>query len=292
MQPEQLGVRESSGVVTRFHSMEGREPKPMLARKVAAPRRAPLDDFVGALGHGIALLECWNGSGVWLSNSDLVARSGLTKPTVSRLASVLVDLGYIAREGKRGRLCLTSATLELGFGSAFASEPVAGVHTELARLAQELDVYAALGIRRADKVQVLDNVASPLHPDAVAMDVGGLLPLCRSASGFAAFSVLPEEEARPLVERLRTHYGSRWQALQRQLSRTKEEYSNNGYCTSIAGLSRDVAAVAVPVMSTGSGDIFVIGCGMAATEFHRHRVEQEIVPQMLAVASRLAAASI
>lgn len=283
----ELAHPEVSGVVTRVHTIDGRKPKSAAYRKVATPRREPLGDFVDALGHGISLLECWGECDLWLTNSDLAARSGLTKSTVSRLASVLVDLGYLSRESGRGRLRLTAATLQLGFGSAFASESVAEVHPELMRLANDLDVYAALGVRRLDKVQVLDNVASPLHPDAVAMDVGGLLPICRSASGLAAFSVLPEADAVPLLERLSSHYGPRWQGLQRQLSRTKQEYSSKGYCTSVAGLSRDVAAVAIPIVPPGGADIFVIACGMPATEFHRERVEREIFPQMQRVAREL-----
>ena len=279
-----------AGVVTRTHTMEGPSPSPTAKRRVAAPRQAPSDDFVGALGHGIALLNCWTDSDVWLTNSDLATRSGLTRSTVSRLSSVLVDLGYLSRECQRGRLRLAAATLELGFGSPFASEPVAGVHSELARLAKDLDVYASLGIRRVDKIQVLDNVPSPLHPHAVALDVGGLLPIFRSASGLAAFPALPDSEALPLMERVRSHYGGRWNALQRQLSTTKLEYSSKGYCSFVAGLSRDVAAVAVPIVPAGSEDIFVLGCGMAATDFHRERVEQVIVPQMLRVASGLAEA--
>eukprot|EP01041_Mallomonas_annulata_P015472 gene15472-32704_t len=279
---------EWTGVVARVHTMEGPAPGPSAKRKVAAPRQAPSDDFVGALGHGIALLNCWTAADVWLTNSDLAGRSGLTKSSVFRLASVLVDLGYLSRERQRGRLRLAAATLELGFGSPFASEPVASVHSQLAKLAKELDVYAALGIRRVDKIQVLDNAPSPLHPHSVALDVGGLLPIFRSASGLAAYSALPDAEAAPLMERLRTRYSGRWSALQRQLNATKLEYSSKGYCSFVAGLSRDVAAVAVPISPAGSNDIFVLGCGMAATEYHRERVEDAIVPQMLRVARDLA----
>jgi DNA-binding IclR family transcriptional regulator len=183
---------------------------------------------------------------------------------------------------------LATATLGLGFGSAFAAEPIAGAHSELARLASDLDVYASLGIRRIDKVQVLDNVPSPLHPHAVPLDVGGLLPIFRSASGLAAFAALPEADALPLLEGHRTRYGGRWGALQRQLQMTKQEYASKGYCTIVAGLSRDVAAVAVPIIAAGSNDIFVLGCGMSARAFHRERVEKEIAPQMLRVARGLA----
>lgn len=284
-QEPQLG-----GVVTRVHTIDGRPAKVGVRRKVAAPRREASGGFVDALGHGISLLECWRENDLWLTNSDLAARTGLTKSSVSRLSSVFVGLGYLSRESGRGRLRLTAATLELGFGSAFASEPVTQAHAELARLANDLDVYASLGIRRADKVQVLDNAVSPLHPDAVPMDVGGTLPICRSASGGAAFSALPEAEAESLLERLSSRYGPRWHSLQRQLMRTKQEYSSKGYCSSVAALSRDVAAVALPVASEANGDIYVIGCGMAATEFHRERVEREIVPRMLQAARQVAAA--
>ncbi len=73
----------------------------------------------------------------------------------------------------------------------------------------------------------------------------------------------------------------------RQLIRTKQEYSSKGYCTSVADLSRDVAAVAVPVVMASSDDVYVIGCGMSATEFHRQRVEKEIVPAMQHMAREL-----
>ena len=280
----------STGVVTRIHTLDRRQPKPLPKRKVTAPRRPPSDDFVAALGHGIALLECWKDAEVWLTNADLAARSGLTRSTASRLASVLVDLGYLHRECQRGRLRLTTATLALGFGSPFASAPVAEMHPALVKLANDLDVYASLGIRRIDKVQVLDNVPSPRHPDAVALDVGGLLPICRSASGLAVLSALSDAEALPLIERMQSRYGGRWQALERQLSRSKQEYASKGYCTIVAELARNVAAVAVPIIRAGSDDIFVLGCGMSATEFYRQRVERDIGPQMLRVAGDLAAA--
>jgi len=246
---------------------------------------------VEALGHGLGLLECWRGADVWLTNSALAERSGLTRSTVSRLTAVLVDLGYLARDPDQGnRLRLTVSTLGLGFGSALAAAAVSMVKPELAKLARELDVYAALGIRRDDKIQILENVASPFHPDAVVMDVGGLLPVCRSASGLAAMSALSEREASPLIGRLRSHYGERWESVQRYMDRKRHEYSRNGYCTSVAILSQDVGAIAVPIMRARSNDIFVLACGMRAPDFYPERVERTIAPRLLNAAEVLTAA--
>ncbi|MES2973702.1 MAG: helix-turn-helix domain-containing protein [Pseudomonadota bacterium] len=276
-----------SGIVRHFHGESASKASRAAARRVAAPRQEPGSDFVEALAHGIAVLECWQGTDVWLSNSELAARSGLTRPTVSRLASVLEDLGYLAREGNRGRLRLTGATLGLGFGSALSTGSTIPAKAELEELACELDVYAALSIRRIDKVQIIENVASPLHPDAVLNDVGAMLPMCRSASGLAAMSALPEQDMSPLLVRMQAHYGDRWASLERRLAAKRQEYSSKGYCTSVAMLSQNVGAVAVPIMPAGSNDIFVLACGMPARDFYPERVERSIAPKMLKAARAL-----
>jgi DNA-binding IclR family transcriptional regulator len=282
---------DPAGMVTRVYAQGAATGPRASARKTAPPRQQPGSDFVEALGHGLALLECWHGTGVWLTNCEIAQRSGLTRSTVSRLTAVLVDLGYVFRDTSRGnRLRLTASTLSLGFGSALAASGVSTVKPQLEELARVLDVYAALGIRRGDKVQILENVASPIHPDAVVMDVGGLLPICRSASGLAAMSALPEREASPLIRRLSSHYGARWEGVQRFMERKKKEYSSNGYCTSVATLSRDVGAIAVPIMTPESNDIFVIACGMPAQDFYPERVERTIAPRLLKAAGALAAA--
>lgn len=276
-----------TGVVRRYHAANGPKPLRTTARKVAAPRQEPGTDFVDALAHGISVLECWQGSDVWLNNSELAERSGLTRPTVSRLASVLESLGYLARESKRGRLRLTSATLGLGFGSALSTCAAFPARAELEDLASDLDVYAALSIRRIDKVQIVENVASPLHPDAVLNDVGALLPICRSASGLAAMSALSEQDMSPMIPRLMAHYGSRWASLQRQLTSKRQEYNSKGYCTSVAILSQDVGAVAIPILPAGSNDIYILACGMPAHDFYTERIERSIAPKMLKTARAL-----
>ena len=276
-----------TGVVRHYHASNGPKALRNTERKVAAPRQEPGTDFVDALAHGISVLECWRGTDVWLSNSELAERSGLTRPTVSRLASVLENLGYLARENKRGRLRLTSATLGLGFGSALSTCASFPPRVKLEDLANELDVYAALSIRRIDKVQIVENVASPRHPDAVLNDVGALLPICRSASGLAAMSALPEQDISPMIPRLMAHYGNRWANLERQLTIKRKEYTSKGYCTSVSILSQDVGAVAIPILPAGSNDIYILACGMPALDFYAERIERSIAPKMLSAARAL-----
>lgn len=282
-----LSDMDLTGTVSRVYGEGAQKLAKEAARKVAAPRQQPGGDFVEALAHGIALLESWQPADCWLTNSQLADRTGLSRPTVSRLSSVLESLGYLTREGKRGPWRLTAATLGLGFGSALTASGSVPAKAELEDLACELDVYAALSIRRLDKVQIIENVASPRHPNAVLNDVGAMLPICRSASGLAALSALSEQEIEQVVLRLKVHYGERWASLDRQIARKRLEYSDKGYCTSVAVLSQNVGAVAVPIVSADGSDIFVLACGMPAHEFYRERIESHIAPRMLEVAQSL-----
>lgn len=259
------------------------------ARRKAASRQGPATDQVEALAHGLSMLECWQLGETWLSNSVLADRAGLTRPTVSRIAAVLVELGYLARNpARRGSYRLAGATLGLGFGNPLSSPTVTCASPQLIRLANELDVYAAIGIRRSDQIQILENVASPGHPDAVTADVGTLLPICRSVAGLAALSALPQRQLSSLVEPLKLQYGPQWQAVDRQLNRSRLEYARKGYCTAVAILSETVGAIAVPIRTGGSEDLYVLACGMPANEFYSERIERSIAPRMLELAGALA----
>ena len=73
--------------------------------------------FSTTLAHGLDVLAAFrNGSGGSLSNADLAASTGLSRPTVSRLTYTLAQLGYLKRAAK-GRF-------ELGLGILAAAYPV------------------------------------------------------------------------------------------------------------------------------------------------------------------------
>src|SRR5215470_18398529 len=61
------------------------------ARLQSAHRRRDSGDrqFITALARGLAILRCYRVGEIYLSNQDLARRSGLAKPTVSRLTYTL-----------------------------------------------------------------------------------------------------------------------------------------------------------------------------------------------------------
>ncbi len=50
---------------------------------------------MGALGRGLDVLRCFGPRDRWLANQEIAARTGLARPTVSRLVYTLTQLGFL-----------------------------------------------------------------------------------------------------------------------------------------------------------------------------------------------------
>lgn len=79
-------------------------PKPVLAPTASKASPADAHDergdwFATTLARGLSLVEAFGPDDLWLGNAELSRRTGLSKPTVSRLTSTLIELGYLTRNG-------------------------------------------------------------------------------------------------------------------------------------------------------------------------------------------------
>src|SRR5580704_6893911 len=73
--------------------------------------------FVTALARGLEVLRACTPTEGLLGNGELVERTGLPKPTVSRLTYTLTKLGYLAYAERLGKYQLAPAALSLGYSA-------------------------------------------------------------------------------------------------------------------------------------------------------------------------------
>jgi DNA-binding transcriptional ArsR family regulator len=71
--------------------------------------------FVNALARGLEILRCFRPGEIYLTNTELAKRTGLPKPTISRLTHTLTRLGYLEYSEDQGRYQLGSGVLALGY---------------------------------------------------------------------------------------------------------------------------------------------------------------------------------
>ena len=137
----------------------------------AAPGKGPATDrkFVTALSRGLDVLRCFGPRDRWLTNLEMARRTGLAKPTVSRLAYTLTRLGYLRYSERLNKYALGSAAISLGYAALGQMD----IRRVARPLMQELSDYTKASVHLAvndrRSMQVVDtywNAASFVnHPD-------------------------------------------------------------------------------------------------------------------------------
>src|SRR5882762_7276525 len=98
--------------------------------------------FATTLARGLEVLRCFTPLEPLLGNKEISVRTGLPKPTVSRLTYTLTKLGYLRHNMRLGKYQLGSAVLSIGY-PLLASMNVRQVARPLMK---ELADYKRLGV--------------------------------------------------------------------------------------------------------------------------------------------------
>ncbi|EEX10780.1 transcriptional regulator, IclR family [Ruegeria lacuscaerulensis ITI-1157] len=219
-------------------------------------------NFVTALARGLQILRAFRHGDTALSNTDFAERTGLPKPTISRLTHTLCQLGYLVQDQPGSAYRLGVGVLRLGFGvlgSTDICERAGEVLREL-RVGANPYLTAALGeAHRAEVVYVA--VSRSTQNVALTMHVGSRLPLFSSAMGRAILVGMTPGQRAAAVEAAQQDLGLQRDDLLRSIEMAQDEYVARGYCTGFSLWRDDVHAISVPVPSSDDGRVFGLNIG-------------------------------
>lgn len=132
--------------------------------------------------------------------TELVARTGLPRPTIHRVLDMLIALGWVERDEQSARYCLGAELAALGY-SAIAHRPLERLaSTELSRLAENLQQVVYLGVRSGLDLVCIGRYESASQIQVGRGHVGMRAPLGISMSCMAIFSRLPPREVEEIVQ--------------------------------------------------------------------------------------------
>jgi DNA-binding IclR family transcriptional regulator len=115
------------------------------------------------------------------SLADLVAVTGLSRPTAHRLAVALEAHGLVRRDDD-GRFCLGLRLIGLGHAAAEAVPLWAAARPALARLHEETGESVQLFVRDRDARVCVESIESPRELRTI-VPVGARLPLSAGSAG-------------------------------------------------------------------------------------------------------------
>ncbi|AWK85728.1 IclR family transcriptional regulator [Azospirillum thermophilum] len=245
--------------------------------------------FVTALARGLELLRCFRKDETALGNQDFAERTGLPKPTVSRLTYTLAKLGYLVYDPPTGKYRLGTAVLALGYASLSGM----GIRQVARPLMQEVASQTRLQVALGGRDRLSMIYLECCHgggPITLSLDVGSHIKLGTSAMGRAYLAALPDAERTALMGKLEEHEGKRWPAVHEGILQAVEDYRTRGYCRSIGSWKSEVNAIGVPFVPRNGSAVLAFNCGGPAFLVDRRKLEEEYAPRLVAMVRRIDAA--
>lgn len=244
---------------------------------------------VQGLARGLAVLRAFRAGDVALSNAELAQRTGLARPTLSRLTQTLTALGYLAYVPSIGSYTLGAAIASLchsllaGMPHRIAAQPF------LREVARATRLPASLGAR--DQLHMI-NIETVRHDNAppARFDLGARIPLATTAMGRAYLYALPEADRNLLMERIRLDVGRQWRSIRTGIHQSFEMLQRRGFCVSAGDWRPDVVGVGAPV-AIADGTILAVNCGGPPFEISLERALADVGPRIAHAAANIAGSS-
>jgi len=236
--------------------------------------------FVTALARGLDVLRAFEPRENLLGNQEIARRTGLPKPTVTRLTYTLTKLGYLSYNKELERYQLGMGVLALGYATLanFGIRQIARPYMQ--DLAEEVNASVALGAREKLSMMYLDHRRASSEV-TLRLDIGSRIPIATTAMGRAFLAALPGVERGYLMTHLERRLGpDEWPGVREGIEQGCEQYAKHGYVTSVGEWEREVNAVGVPLVETTNGDIFAFNVGAPAFLLSAERLENDVAPRL------------
>jgi DNA-binding IclR family transcriptional regulator len=131
--------------------------------------------------------------------SEVVRATSLTRPTVHRIAQVLIEEGIVERNDQTGRYAIGRQVPELALARQSRSPLLVAAEPYLAQVSSQLGDTLFLTVRTGlDTLCVARRIGSyPIQ--VLSIEVGARRPLGVSSAGVAILAAMPAAEARKIV---------------------------------------------------------------------------------------------
>lgn len=243
--------------------------------------------FATTVGKAFDLLRCFTPVKPVLSNSELAARTGLSRPTVSRFTYTLTKLGYLRTDAQSGKYRLGPAVIALGYpllatiGLRQLARPL------MNSLAERTRASVSMGIRDRLSIIYVETSRSSAHWPSQMSDVGLRYSIASTAIGHAYVAGCDAAERSAVLNEMKVRTPKAWAQYAQRLRQAQHEFADNGFCSSYGEQHSDYCAVGVPLGRAVDGESIVFNCVAPQSAISRRQLETSIGPQLVGMVEQL-----
>jgi DNA-binding IclR family transcriptional regulator len=236
-------------------------------------------NFVVALARGLEVLRAFRVRDGFLGNQEISERTGLPRPTISRLTYTLCQLGYLTKVERIGKYQLAPSAIALGY-AALANVGIRKIARPLIQAAaEELSAPVALGVLDRNRALYID-IARGSATFTVQLDIGSRIPLATTAMGCALIAAASPADREKIFSGLSERYGDDWSACKSRIDEALEFYRTDGYVIRKGSWRSDINAVGVPLVAADGSGTFAFNCGGPPNEFTIMKIKTVVGPAL------------
>lgn len=203
--------------------------------------------FATTLARGLSILRAFRPTDAGLGNQDISERTGIPRPTVSRLTFTLCALGYLTHGRKHDKYRLGPAALALGNIAAASFSFVETAGPDLQALANDTGTLIGIAIHDNGRM-LLTKSWRPVGSASIWLEVGYRLPMLTSSTGKAYLAAVTDAEFGQLVTMLTARQEATYEALCEARAKAVTELQETGFVRVPRDrhYSRNINSIAVP----------------------------------------------
>jgi DNA-binding IclR family transcriptional regulator len=238
------------------------------------------------LARGLQVLRAFTPDDPVLSNGEISQRTGLPRPTVSRITYTLILLGYLSRDISEQKYQLSSGVLSLGYPFLASMQVRHVARPIMAELAHSSGCTVNLGMRDRSQVVYVDTIR-PDMTNAHVPDIGSTRPLLTTAIGRALVLSCVAKEQKAILNRLRVETPQLFEQTSEAWDLDRTRLAERGYCCSRGDWQRGAHGVAVPVRVPHREIPLALGCAIIPSRSSNLDLERDVVPLLVDAVHRL-----
>lgn len=200
-----------------------------------------------SLERGLLLLRAFRLGRSSLTNADLAERSGLPRPTVSRLTRSLVDSGFLAFDMRSRGYRLTAVFLNLG--RVFRDDvPALDLALPLMKaVAEGESINVGLAVADQFEMVYLESVRKSRRGVLRRIVPGSRTPMELTSLGRSYLYMLDEPTRRHTLQHIASKYTHGWAEVEAQIGEAFADLAAKGYC--LAAWQPGMVAIAAPLQA-------------------------------------------
>jgi len=242
---------------------------------------------VNSVGKALKLITTLAANDEGMATGELSEKLGFSKPTVSRLLSILHEYGFVRRGLSARKYTLGSSALDIGKAAYkhIAFQLVTIAESYLKNLRDTVKESALLEVMAGDSTILIYRANGP-SPVEVLLSVGTRLPLHVSAGAKAILAFSPSEMVETILRKKMTRFTPKTITNPEALRNDLVEIRRTGVAFCRGEYDIDFNAVAAPIFDHEKNPVAAVIVTMPAYRVKCHN-QSRIISQLKETAANI-----